>query len=201
MVCFKPRTLTTKPFIKMNNDVLFNIVTKLKQDLLALSEQVSSLETKNQQLEKQIESQKKEIEDLKSQTMLIRFEQDGRTEAEKKNDEIQGNVALIRDCIKGGDYGTLSALTEQWEISIKTAVWEVLSDTEKQQIKKLKAIYERSQQEAKDSYDSLFSGVGDSVATILNHSPKGSASQQQDDDEWGAPSIVAAVEAVDGVAA
>lgn len=51
--------------------------------------------------------------------------------------EVEANAELLRLCLTEGDYGMISALTEEWEQSFKSQVWRSLNAEEQQGIRQL----------------------------------------------------------------
>ncbi|WP_224096193.1 hypothetical protein [Nostoc sp. MS1] len=64
----------------------------------------------------------------------------GFTSGLSMEEEIIGNVELIRECIAWQSWGMISTLTEKWTSEFKSAVWNLLTLQEREAVKQLKAL-------------------------------------------------------------
>jgi P4 family phage/plasmid primase-like protien len=63
--------------------------------------------------------------------------QSGTSSGTLAEEEIEGNVELLREAIAAGDFEVVKALTSAWSIAFKQAVWSQLTQSEKEAAKAL----------------------------------------------------------------
>ncbi|MBD2254289.1 DNA primase family protein [Nostoc parmelioides] len=64
----------------------------------------------------------------------------GSTSGLSMEEEIIGNVVLIRECIAWQSWGMIAELTQKWAGEFKSAVWKQLTLEEREAVKQLKAL-------------------------------------------------------------